>query len=378
MHIAQLLHSFKIGGSEVLAENLAKGLYGKGLQCSYWGMTGEGGLRQRLRDCGIATVSFDCPAGVSLRCMIQIALAMKRQEVDLVVTHHFRQLFHAVPAALLTSTTLVHVEHDFHFYTKGSRYLPTLRKLLRFVSGFVVVSKELATEFENGLDFTVSCIAIPNGVDTERFKKREDIRLKMREQHNFDPENLVIGTCCRLEPVKQLDLLLNGFACYLKRNDKARLVIVGEGSLSDDMIRLAKDLGVYQQTTFAGARSNIDEYLNMFDIFTLTSANEGLPLSILEAMSVGLPIVSTDVGAISSVVGNSNGILLQEHTPVAIADALERLVAADARNPLGISARRLVKEKYSQDLMVDAYHQVLTRKMHSPLTCFLKKTRFSS
>lgn len=371
-HVVQFVHSFKIGGSEVLAENLAKGLSQKGWKCSFWTMSDEGPLRKRLMHSNITPVSFGCPVGASLVTFCKIALRLRRENVFTIVTHHFRQLFHAVPAALLTGTRLVHVEHDYHFYKDGSRYLLILRRLLRFVSVFVVVSEELVTEFTQGLGRNASCIAIPNGVDTERFQRRNKARMSMRARYGYDQDSLVIGTCCRLEPVKQLDLLLMGFAQYLKCNAKARLVIVGDGSLSAELKQLAHNLGIADQVVFAGVRSDIDEYLCMFDIFALTSANEGLPLAVLEAMSAELPIVSTDVGSLSAVVQSDTGILVQKHTPEAIADAFSSLEDPATRKTLGETGRRRVLQHHSQKTMVDAYHEILSAPLKSPLRCFLR------
>lgn len=371
-HVVQFVHSFKIGGSEVLAENLAKGLSKKREKCSFWTMSNEGHLRQRLVESNIGAASFDCPAGASLSTMLKIIPSLRQQKVSALITHHFRQLLHAVPAALLTGTPLIHVEHDYHFYCENIRYLPILRRLLHFVSSFVVVSDELVAEFRQGFGSDVPCTAIPNGVDTERFQARSEIRLSMRSRHGYDHDCLVIGTCCRLEPVKQLNLLLTAFAQYFRRNEKARLVIVGDGSLSGDLKQMAQNAGIFDQVVFAGAQGNVDEYLCMFDIFALTSENEGLPLAVLEAMSAELPVVSTDVGSLAAVVHPDTGILVQEQTPEAIAGAFGLLENPVTRKALGVSGRNRVLQHHSQESMVDAYNKILSAPLKSPLRCLLR------
>ncbi|MBT1070891.1 glycosyltransferase [Pelotalea chapellei] len=371
-HVVQFVHSFKIGGSEVLAESLAKGLSKKKWKCSFWTMSSEGHLRQRLVESHIGAASFDCSAGASFSTMLKIIPSLRQHKVSALITHHFRQLFHAVPAALLTGTPLIHVEHDYHFYSDGLRYLPILRRLLLFVSSFVVVSEELVAEFRQGLGSDVPCIAIPNGVDTECFQKRNEIRLSMRSQHGYDQDCLVIGTCCRLEPVKQLNLLLTAFAQYFRSNGKARLVIVGDGSLSGELKHFAQNAGISDQVVFAGAQGNVDEYLCMFDIFALTSVNEGLPLAVLEAMSAELPVVSTDVGSLAAVVNDDTGILVQEQSPEAIAGAFGSLENPVTRKTLGQSARNRVLQHHSQESMVNAYNKILSASMKSPLRCLLR------
>ena len=370
-HVAQFVHSFKIGGSEVLAANLAKGLAVKGLQCSLLGMAGEGELRKQLDNAGVRTLSFDCPSGVSLTAMVNIAYRMKRERVSVIVTHHFRQLFHAVPAALLTGTRLIHVEHDYHFYKDAPHYLPALRHLLRFTSDFVVVSNELVTEFKQGLGDGIKCMAIPNGVDTERFKRQNEVRVAMRREYGYDENTLVIGACSRLEPVKQIELLLAGFAHYIKRNPSARLLIVGEGSQSDSLLKETHRLDLAEKVLFAGNRGNVHDFLSMFDIFALTSRNEGLPLAVLEAMAAELPVVSTNVGSVATVVGAETGILLQDQTPELLSNAFTVLEDAALRISMGKAARNAVQRRHSIESMIDAYSEVLQNVPKAPSKCFL-------
>ena len=377
-HVAQFVHSFKIGGAEVLAFNLAKGLSRKGFQCSLWGMAGDGGLRKQLDDGGVDTVSFDCPDGVSPAAMINIARRMISEKLDVVVTHHFRQLLHAVPGAVLTGTRLVHVEHDYHFYKDASRYLPALRLLLRFTANFVVVSNELVKDFKQGLGDDIKCTAIPNGVDTGRFKRQCEVRAAMRREYGFDDKTLVIGACSRLEPVKQIELLLAGFSDYIKRNPCARLLIVGDGSQSGALLQEVHRLDLSEKVIFAGSRGNVHEFLSMFDIFTLTSRNEGLPLAVLEAMATELPVVSTNVGSVSTVIGAETGILLQHQTPELLSNAFTALEDVTLRVRMGKTARDVVHFRHSMKSMVNAYSEVLQNVPHNPSRCFLESLRGSA
>ena len=374
-HVAQFIHSFNIGGSEVLAANLARGLTRHGFSASVWAMAPDGALDQQLRSQGVRTASFDCAAGVSPVTVGRIALRLRRERVDAVVTHHFRQLFHVAPAALLAGTRLLHVEHDYHFYQDAPQYLPALRRLLRLASGFIVVSSQLADDFRQGLGTCTRCIPIANGVDTELFRRCDQVRSAMRAAYGFEEQHLVIGACSRLEPVKRIELLLAGFSHYLSSNPAARLVVVGGGSQEHYLSQEAHRLGLAGKVVFAGSRGNISEFLNMFDVFALTSHNEGLPLAVLEAMASELPVVSTNVGSVGSVIGAGTGILLEHATPEELSCAFAVLEDAAFRESWGRAARRIVESRHSQETMVQAYHDTLVRAERAPLGCLLDSIR---
>lgn len=358
-HVVQFIHSLQIGGAEVLAAQIASGLRGRGFQASVWGMAGSGVMQPMLQRQGIETLSFNCPMGVSLTVMGSLCRAMVDEKVDTVITHHFRQLLHAVPAVVLARKRLIHVEHDYHFYEQSPRYLAPLRFLLRFAAHFVAVSPELAASFDRGLGRSGICRPIVNGIDTDRFVRREEARGRLRAEHGMTGDELVVGTCCRLEPVKNVALLLEGFALYARRNREARLMVIGDGTERKRLEQMASDLGVEGRVVFAGMWDNVEEYLSMFDIFALTSRNEGLPLAVLEAMSATLPVVATSVGVLPSLVGHDAGVLLSRHEPEAVAAAINRLENPAVRSDMGARARARIQEKHSCRAMIDAYITLL-------------------
>lgn len=362
MRVAQFVDSLTIGGAEIVALNLAQGLCSNGIECDVWGMCSEGELTKRLANSGIVSTCFHCPAGVSIPTMIKIGKFIKKRGVDAIVTHHFRQLFHALPAASLFRVKLIHVEHDYHFYQNDPDSLRRLRFMLPFIHSFVGVSEVIADWFRKELSpdsgkFT----AIQNGVDIVRFKPDTTMRGVLRVKHSIADDELVIGTCARLEPVKNLELLVRAFASSTAINPRMRLVIVGDGSCRKDLESLSLQLGVSEKVLFAGLQENIEELLTMFDIYAITSHDEGLPMSVLEAMAAGLPILATNVGSLSQVVSAATGELLDEPT-VACAQTALLALAADPcrRSSLAHASRQCVIENYSVITMVEQYKKLLT------------------
>lgn len=363
MNILQCIDSLRIGGAEVLAATLAAGLAAHGHRCCVCGIGQEGELACMLDRLGIRYSALIMPHGASLRLVLKLAALARRESAEVLLTHHFRQLFHAAPAAVLLRKRLVHVEHDYYSYKKSPELLRRLDILLRFTHRFVAVSPEIADWFRERSSIAAKkLITIENGIDTERFRPNSSQRADMRTMYDVSHDAFVVGTCARLEPIKNLGLLLDGFAGFRRSHahHPAKLVILGDGSLRSALESRARELNIHENVLFLGSRPDVSHYLPMFDVYAITSQSEGLPLSVLEAMAAGLPVVATNVGALPALISCDTGILLSQASPDALENAFAELLHnAPTLHKKGISARLLVMKKYSLRIMVERYLDVL-------------------
>lgn len=363
MKVLQVVDSLRIGGAEMLAVTLTAGFLKNGIECTLCGLGNEGNLTSILAERGITGISFSTPLGISPRLMSRMAAHLWRDKTDVVLTHHFRQLFHTALGAVLTGTRIIHVEHDYHFYEKQPSLLPKLEFMLRFADAFVVVSDEIRDWFCKRLPrIADKCIAIPNGVDTKRFKKDPAKRANLRNRYSIDEDATVIGTCARLESIKNLGFLLDAFKGYRELNPGSWLVIVGDGSERQALEKQAHQHGITDRVIFTGASSNTEDYLALFDIYAITSLNEGLPLAVLEAMSSGLPVVGVNVGSLARVITDKTGILIDSHDVGSFIKSFANLskdkLKADA---IGRNGRDLVLEEFSSDTMISRYCKLIHR-----------------
>jgi glycosyltransferase involved in cell wall biosynthesis len=146
------------------------------------------------------------------------------------------------------------------------------------------------------------------------------------------------------------------------------LSLAGDGPLRAGLEHLASELGVADRTRFLGNVTDVPALLSRADMFVLTSLNEGLPLSILEAMAAGVPVVATRVGGVPEVViDGETGILVRPEDPASTAEAIRRLLGdAGLRERLAMQARRLVRDEFTAQRMVDGvisvYEKVLARR----------------
>ena len=361
MKILQVIDSLRIGGSESLAASLAEQFSKRGMESHICAMGVDGPLRERLDQAGIAATFLGAPQGIKPGAMLSLGQLTLKHHCDVILTHHFRQLVHAVPAAALLRRRLVHVEHDYHSYEQRPDILRHFALLAPFVHKFVFVSDEIRNWFAQRLPKAAAkCVCIPNGIDTDRFMRHEEARISLRNRLGAHENTVFVGTCARFEPIKDLGLLIQGFSLMVKAlaqtGQDAKLVLVGDGSQREHLEQLAKNLRVAEKCHFAGTVNDVHNWLSAFDIYSITSIDEGLPLSVLEAMSQSLPVVSVNVGSLSTIMNDSSGILLEGRTPEELAHYLVILANnASTREHMSKHARNCVVHSFSATKMTSEY-----------------------
>jgi glycosyltransferase involved in cell wall biosynthesis len=180
------------------------------------------------------------------------------------------------------------------------------------------------------------------------------------------PGPLVVGSLGRLDAVKGYDLLLRGLA----RLDGVRVVVGGEGTDRPELARLAGELGVADRVDLPGWSDEPAAALRGFDVFCLPSRSEGFPLSVVEAMLAGLPVVATRVGSVAELVADGRAGLLVERDDVDGLVAALRRMRDDAglRARLGAAGRERARAKYTVEHMARAYEDLWTRVCAVPRT----------
>lgn len=188
---------------------------------------------------------------------------------------------------------------------------------------------------------------IPNGVQFSRFQGAPPA---------LRP-SVTVGTVGALRPEKNHRRLIDAFT-KADRSQKARLKIVGDGSEQDRLIKIIKANEARRRITLAGATSAPETVYREFDIFVLSSDTEQAPLTIMEAMAAGLPIVATNVGEVASMVSTENRALVTPHgDDDAFVEALSHLLQnPDARASLGAANRKKAKAEFSYGAMVKRHH----------------------
>ncbi len=161
----------------------------------------------------------------------------------------------------------------------------------------------------------------------------------------------------RLEPVKNHTLLLTAFREALSSMPNLRLWMVGDGSEREKLTRLTAELGISSEVTFWGQQLDVAPFFSAADVFVMSSKSEGLPISLLQAFSLGIPAIVTDVGGMAEVVRLAQaGLAVSATDPAAMAGAILRMASnSGEREKLAINAQHAFRSYFTLDVMVDNY-----------------------
>lgn len=237
------------------------------------------------------------------------------------------------------------------------------RMLAKTIDGIVTPSMEMRNDYARTIGITTDSIeVIYNGVDTDLYRP-SDYTSAVRESFGFLPHHQVIGCVARFDSVKNIPNLVRGFALCRNAFPDARLFLVGDGSERSQVSRMITDLNLSGWVVLPGKRSDVDHCLQAMDLYVQPSHYEGMPIAILEAMSCGLPIITTNVGGIPEVVVNRlNGILLDRPEPKPISEALCTLLSdRELQRSYSTQSRRIAQEKFSVDTMVKSYENYFAK-----------------
>lgn len=363
--LAQVVYALCLGGSEVLAWRLARSLNTTGhYACSLYGIARGGPLADLLATDGIPSYAYVRRSGIDLRLIGSLAWQLRRNGVQVVHTHHLGQLLCGGLAAKLAGAKIVHTEHDSHSLMK-----PRTQHLFRLLSGvadhITTVSDPVTQFLRDQIGIPSSKLqTIPNGVLVEAF---QDVQALPRERFCWNDKDVVLGCVARLETEKGHHFLLTAFHQLRRRYPHAKLLIVGDGSLRTALQAQAKTLAIDGAVQFLGARADIPALLATCDVFVLPSLKEGVPLSILEAMAAGKPVVASAVGSIPQIVSHGEtGVLVSPGNAQALEYALASLVGDDsARTNMGRRGQRFVRAHYHFHCTVNAYRKLYEHRLPS-------------
>jgi glycosyltransferase involved in cell wall biosynthesis len=198
---------------------------------------------------------------------------------------------------------------------------------------------------------------IPNGVDLSRFRPDLAARARLRRELGVDDRSVLLSVA-RFEPQKDHANLLAAMRLIVDLRPDVMLFLVGQGSLEQEIRLKAEALGLSNHVQFLGTRSDIPAVMNASDVYVMSSLWEGLPLVLIEAASVGLPIVATDVGGNSEVVlPSASGILVRPADPGAIAEAALSVLGVPRaeREQWSATGRAVVEDEYSLEGVLDRW-----------------------
>lgn len=396
-----------VGGGETQARLLAEGLAANG--CPVVIVTRRSDpLQERIEKYGAATIYRLPPVGRGqlkkwgLLLAAFPALIKLRREYDLIFVSGFRIVG---IAAVLVSRLLgkgcvlksdSQGEMSGEFFRDGLAkfglplswlpfrlFLGLRNNILKKADAFAAISPEIAGEYLSAGIRPEAVHIVPNSVDTARFYPVSDSqKAGLRRSLGLPQGDKIVTYTGRLVSYKGLPLLLRVWREIRQKHENASLVLVGEGGL--DIHNCEAELRAYvtandlqHSVLFTGSVGNVAEYLQASDIFAFPTENDAFPSSLVEAMTCRLPVITTPVGAIKTIVsGGENGLLVQPGDFDQLYGALETLlVDSGLALRLGHAARQTVLDNYSAEIVTKKYINLFGQVSATSATTFLADTR---
>jgi glycosyltransferase involved in cell wall biosynthesis len=196
-------------------------------------------------------------------------------------------------------------------------------------------------------------VTICNGVDLSPFAGT-DGKIEARKTLSIEPDAFVVGTVGRLDNQKGHKFLIEAAKLLRNKIPKLKVVIVGHGSLHDDLVSRIQKEGVGDCVLLTGERRDISHVLKSFDVFAMPSLWEGLPIALLEAMASRLPIITTPVGGIPEFMRDGvNGLMIPVGDTARLAEAIQKLSGDRGfADKLALQGLETVTAKFGADTMV--------------------------
>lgn len=333
-----------------------------------------------LADIGVPFVSVPMERSLSpvsdIKSFVKLRRVLRDGAFDIVHSHMSKAALLGGFAALASGTAVsINTAHNLGFLAlsnplaRGLFWLYDRALFALTADAVITVSDRVRTGIvQSGIAPERKVISIHNGIETARFAPDRTRSEAVRRSLGIGENQPLVTTVARLVWFKGLHDLLEAASLVLKERTDARFLIVGSGQQLDELRAKAGALDISDKIIFAGERRDIPDILAAADIFALTSVSEGLPISILEAMAVGLPVVATDVGGISELVADGKtGFLAPARSPREIANRLLRLLRdPDMRRTFGAAGKDRVMRSFSPEQMVlqtnNLYRQLLSAK----------------
>ncbi|WP_250124293.1 glycosyltransferase family 4 protein [Chroococcidiopsis sp. CCMEE 29] len=307
----------------------------------------------------------------NLISIYQLYKLMRQRKYDAVHVHTpIASVLGRIAAKLAGVKRIIYTAHGFPFHDQSSQreyqFYFTIEKLCAFGTDLILTQsyEDIITAQKSGLCSPDKVCYLGNGIDIDRFNRsRLDPiqQTQLRQSLKIpDSANLIMGTIGRLNRRKGSGYLVQAAAQLLPHFPNLHILVIG-GQLSTDadpfqaeLVEQIQQLGLEGHVTLTGYRQDTPELLGLLDIFTLpTFAHEGLPRSIVEAMSMELPVVATNIrGCREAVIEGKTGFIVPPQDSEKLADALGRLLADSAmRKTFGQAGRQRVEAEYDERIV---------------------------
>lgn len=354
VRILHLTETAGPGGAEMLMVRLVERL-GTPYE-SRVGLIRDGWLAGEMRKRGVPVLLFENRGSGPVALVRELVTTIRRDKIDLIHSHEFLMNTYGAVASILSGVPQLATIHGRNYYGDRARRRGLYRAVSRRAC-FVAVCEATKEYLVERVGVSPRRIrVVHNGVDVEEVGRSEDCWAEGRASQRVP----TICTVGRLSHVKNHSDLLLAVRELIGKWPDLQLLVVGRGRLEGVLKQQVMELGLAQNVCFAGHLESLREVWPRVDVFVLPSLSEGLPLSLLEAMAAGVPVVATRVGGMGEAIEDGKtGLLVPPGDHHALAEGIMKLL--DDRTlarQMGKSAQETVVCRFSLTQMVQAYREI--------------------
>lgn len=364
--ILHLIHSGGFYGAEAVILNLSLGLAEadkKPVVCCFW-TNGEKkpdlGIICEKKGLIVKYVRFKRKTELisPFRQLIDI---IREQNICIAHSHGYKPSFYCLLLYLFLRIPYIVTCHLWFVENKRMKLYILLEKFaMLFAKKVIAVSHPIAKGISSWPLLKQKVSVINNGIDISKYANYDSAfnENKLRKELGLQDNSRLVGSLGRLTSQKAHHNLIEAANILLRRTKhNFEFLVAGEGPQFQFLKELTLQYGINDKFHFIGFRSDAIHILRLLDVFVLSSIDEGLPIVLLEAMSVGVPVITTNVGEIPFVVRDQyNGLLINKNDPISLAKSIEKLLFdKNIYNKITLNAKRTVSSQYTISNMSHKY-----------------------
>lgn len=357
MKILYVITGLGVGGAERVVVDLADAFAGDGHEVKIAFLSGEAKLMPTRSDVEVTALGMSASMGSWLRGLVRLVRLIRLWRPDVVHSHmvhsniagRMARLFAPIPRLVSTSHN---VDEEGRLRVLAYRLTHGLADVTTNVSQEAVAAFERAGAVPKG-----GMRAVYNGIRTERYQGHDMLRDSLRLELGIGGDCPLLLAVGRLDAQKDYPNLLKALSC-VSGVGNWRLAVAGAGD-SAPLVALAESLGIGDRVRFLGLRRDVPALMAACDVFVLSSAWEGFPMVVGEAMASGRMVVATDCGGVREFVGDT-GLLCKPRDASDLARVLDQALTMteQARQSRGAAARCRVEELYSHERALQVWRDL--------------------
>jgi len=368
LSVAYLVNALSMGGVQKYMVELCNRLNRKQFAPMLIGFRKDRTILDFLKREDVPVWTLDKKGGNDWRIPHRIAQICREQKVDVLHSNNWGTLVETCLAhQLARHTQWLHVQHGLEYNIR--KEWPLYKRWCQGVAARWALGRAnaVAAVSQATRDFmthawgvrNAQVQVIYNGVELNPHLADWNLRRTKRQELGMPENALVIISVGRLDSVKNYPCLIQAFALLRERLPEVRLLLVGDGDDAGRVHTAIHKNRVENSVSCIGNRTDVSELLVASDLFGLASLSEGVSLSILEAMSAGLPVVATEVGGNPELIDEAVGALVPAENPIALSQTLYQfLSSAERRGQCSKAARMRVEQHFTQERMVAQYESL--------------------